>query len=49
MPWLPQGKDEAATNFPKANDLLIDEIIKEEKECDKNLNLNSQKEDKTTF
>lgn len=32
MPWLPQGKDDAATNFPKANDEMIQEIINEEEE-----------------
>ena len=35
VPWLPQGKDDAVTNFPKAptaNDDVIKEIINEEQE-----------------
>lgn len=29
VPWLPQGKDDAVTNFPRANDDIIQEIIDE--------------------
>ena len=32
VPWLPQGKDDAVTNFPRANDDIIQEIINEEDE-----------------
>jgi len=32
VPWLPQGKDESATNFPKATDEAIQEIINEDYE-----------------
>ena len=30
VPWLPQGKDDAVTNFPKANDDVMKEINNEE-------------------
>ena len=34
VPWLPVGKDDTLINFPKANDLMIDEIINAEKDFD---------------
>ena len=30
VPWIPQGKDEAATNFPKACDKAMQELLNEE-------------------
>jgi hypothetical protein len=43
VPWLPQGKDDAVTNFPKANDEVIKEIINEEQESIGSIRLNKMK------